>query len=377
MSRIVTLLLALCLTLAPAAARPGPDNVQELNQKAIAALAAKKYDEGIALFQRILEIAPHNSGTAYNLACGYSLKNDLDQAYDWLDKASAWGWGSGESQLVGTTQPMSQIEMIRTDPDLENLRRDPRYEAFMRRLEEKGKKSTAYAASAAVYIPEKIAQLEEMPLLVVLHDNGSTKDQVIAGRWKAVADEIGTALVAPSGKILLGDDPAQGMAWWDDLQAFQNKSWSFEKSIGEAVTAFKKEHKLAQSRVFIAGEGLGSIVAFDVAFGSPGLYKGALGLNGGLLPELLSPRASSAAKAGLKVELWMETSAAQKILPPGQALDKLTAHWNQLLETWGVQGRVQSFTLAAQDPHQIDHLLVEGLKRMSVAPAAIEAGAAK
>jgi len=32
--------------------------------------------------------------------------------------------------------------------------------------------------------PKKIAGSSEMPLLVVLHDRGSTKDQVLAGRWE-------------------------------------------------------------------------------------------------------------------------------------------------------------------------------------------------
>lgn len=377
MPRLVTSILALFLWLAPAHARPAPDEVQDLNKKAINALVEKRFDEGLALFQRVLELKPKDMGTAYNLSCGYSLKNEIDTAFEWMNKAIEWGWGSGQSQLVGATKPASHIEMMRTDPDLENLRKDPRFEALLKRMETRGKKAEAYAATAAVYIPEKIAQAAELPLLVVLHDAGSTKDQVIAGRWKTVADELGTALVAPSGKIVVGDEPEKGMAWWDDAAAFQQKSWSFEKSIGDAVTAFKKDHKLDKTRVFIAGEGLGSIVAFDVAVGSPGLYRGALGWNGGLVPELLNAKAPTAGKTGLKVALFMDSAAAKKTLPPGQDLEKLIASWNQVLQTWGIQGSVKSITLDPQNPKQLDQLWVEALKSLVATSAPVEAGAAK
>ncbi len=50
---------------------------------------------------------------AYNLACAYSLKNDLTNAFHWLSVVIDWNFAS--------------IEQLKTDPDLDNLRRDPRY----------------------------------------------------------------------------------------------------------------------------------------------------------------------------------------------------------------------------------------------------------
>jgi predicted esterase len=378
MFRCIPALFALVLSITPAFAHPVQDDFAEINKKAVEALSAKKFDEGIVLLKRLFEIKPKDMGTAYNMACAYSLKNELDTSFEWMNKAVDWGWGTGQGTLVGATKQTSHVEMARTDPDLENMRKDPRFEALVKRMETRGKQVDAYASTAAVYIPEKIAQAAEMPLLVVLHDNGSTKDQVIAGRWKAIADELGTALVAPSGKTLVGEEPSKGMSWWDDVQAFQQKSWTYEKSIGDAVTAFKKEHKLDKPRVFIAGEGMGALVAFDVAVGSPGLYKGAIGLNGVLVPEMLSAKAPAAGKMGLKLALLLDAEAAKKGLPPDQQdLDKLVARWNQTLQTWGVQGAVKAFTPDAKDSKQVDKLVVEQLKSFVPAAAPVEAGASK
>ena len=58
---------------------------------------------------------------AYNLACAYSLKNDLTNAFHWLSVVIDWDFAS--------------IEQLKTDPDLDNLRRDPRYNSLLQKIE--------------------------------------------------------------------------------------------------------------------------------------------------------------------------------------------------------------------------------------------------
>ena len=80
MTRLWTLLALLALTISSFAqtpAPPDPRKLQELNTKVIAALTAKKYDEGIALLNETLALQPNQKGTAYNMACAYSLKGDI------------------------------------------------------------------------------------------------------------------------------------------------------------------------------------------------------------------------------------------------------------------------------------------------------------
>jgi len=54
---------------------------------------------------------------AYNVACAYALKGEKDLAFEWLGKAKEAGF--------------RQAELLRTDPDLDSLRGDPRFAAFV------------------------------------------------------------------------------------------------------------------------------------------------------------------------------------------------------------------------------------------------------
>jgi poly(3-hydroxybutyrate) depolymerase len=376
-------LAALVLVLAPFARAQEKEGKESLNQQAISALQAKKYDEGIALLTRILSIPGQekDNGTAYNIACGYSLKADVEKGFEWLEKAVDWGWGDGTGTLVGESAPKSHVEMTKSDPDLENLRKDPRFEKLMERMAKtaearaaKVKKGEEYAKTAAVYIPEKIASLPEMPVLVVLHDQGSTKDEVIKGKWKAVADELGFALIAPSGKILVGDDPEKGMAWFNDPKEY------FEKPVHDAFSAFKKDHPIDKAKVVIAGDGLGGFAALKVGIGSPGYYKGVVSLNGGINADVMASKAPTAGKMGLRVRILLDEAAVKKMAAEGvKDADpaKIAAGWSQSLQTWGIGGDVKTFT-AEKGDEQLKPLLVEAVK--SVLPektAAAEAGAPK
>ena len=53
----------------------------------------------------------------YNIACGYSMLNQRDAAFEWLDRATKAGFNS-----VGD---------ISWDRDLVNLRSDPRFKKFL------------------------------------------------------------------------------------------------------------------------------------------------------------------------------------------------------------------------------------------------------
>jgi len=378
MSRL--LLLLAFVFLAPFAGAQEKESKDTLNRKAVEALQAKKFDEGIALLMKILETNPNDKDTAYNLACAYSLKAEPDKAFEWLDKMVAWGWGVGTGRIVGIDTPMSHVEMLQKDPDFENLRKDPRWEKLLAGLakadEERAarkKKGEEYAATAAIYVPEKAKGLAEMPVLVVLHDAGSTKDAVVAGRWKEIADELGFALIAPSGKILVGEEAEKGMTWIDDFEAYKLKYWTFEKPATDAISAFKKDHPLDKNRVVIAGEGVGALVALNTAIGNPGLIKGAVALNGGVNAELMAAKAPTAGKMGLRVRILFEGPALAKLMTDGDKKaedgEKLVAAWSKSLQTWGIAGEVKMLPAdAAGTKTQIVEAIRAVLERDAAAP---------
>jgi predicted esterase len=390
MKRWLTALAALVLVSLPALAQDAR-KIEELNRKAIDALMGKHYDEGIALLKQVLELQPKDKGSAYNLACAYSLKGEVDPGFEWLGKACDWGWGAGVGQLAGQEQQkkISEIEMCRTDADLELLRKDARFEPLMVKMQANAdkrkalnEKGAAYASTPAIYVPAAIKDLPEKPLLVVVHDAGSTKEQVVAGFWKQVADELGFALVAPSGKVLLKDEPAQGMAWYEDLNVYAdpNESWKSEKTIHEAVAAFKKTSKVDSSRVVLVGEGqIGAMVAFSTGISNPGLYKAVLGVDGGFAPQMIASKTANSAKLGQKAKVLYDlSSSAGADEATKKDLDSKLATLKKALEEPGL-GTLATYNADPKDPKVRQAKVVEALKALTVpaAPKPAEAGAPK
>ena len=65
-------------------------------------------------------VAKYHEGGAYQIAEVYALRNQSDKAFEWLDRAYA----QRDSGLVGT----------KVDPLLKSLHKDPRFAAFLKKL---------------------------------------------------------------------------------------------------------------------------------------------------------------------------------------------------------------------------------------------------
>jgi len=389
MKKLWTLFALLVLSLLSHAQAPDARKVSELNTKAIEALQAKKYDEGIKLLNEVLALLPKDKGTAYNLACAFSLKADIDGGIGWLEKAAEWGWGSGTGTIYGTQGAISEIEMCRKDADLANLQKDPRFEPTLAKMQANVDKRKAqlklaedYAAKPATYVPEKLKDAAELPLLVVVHDVGSTKEQVISGFWKGVADELGFALVAPSGKTMVSDEPAKGMAWFENVNTYLDpkESWKSEKPIHDAVSAFKKERKIDSTRVVLIGEGgMGAMVAYGAGISSPGLYKVVIALDGPFVPQAVAAKTANAAKMGQKAAvLWDTRLEAQASEADKKQLAEGKGQMDKTLKDAGL-GALTSYTSDEKDPAVRHKAVVELVKSLATgAPAKpVEAGTPK
>jgi hypothetical protein len=89
------------------------------------AVAAKDYKTAIRGFIATVDALPDGdrdkSAAAYDVACAASLAGDVDQGYEWLEKARGFGWNNAGH--------------ARRDPDLENLRKDnARFEAIVNKM---------------------------------------------------------------------------------------------------------------------------------------------------------------------------------------------------------------------------------------------------
>ena len=94
-------------------------------------LTEGKYDRAEGEYRKALKTAPKNSVAAYNMACVYSLRKDLEASMDWIEKSIEYGF--------------DDFKWMKEDPDLENLQDLPRFKEILRR---RGRKPSPFDSPA-------------------------------------------------------------------------------------------------------------------------------------------------------------------------------------------------------------------------------------
>jgi len=84
--------------------------------QAIAYYALRRDQESDGALRELMA----NPANAYQIAEAYAFRNQSDKAFAWLERAYV--------QRSGT------LSGVKVDPLMQNLRRDPRYAAFLRKL---------------------------------------------------------------------------------------------------------------------------------------------------------------------------------------------------------------------------------------------------
>jgi Flp pilus assembly protein TadD len=98
----------------------GPDDLELLAELGALYTRAGEYEKGLATDRRLVELAPENPVSHYNLACSYALLGQVDQAFASLDRAMARGY--------------RDLEHLDHDTDLDRLRSDPRFALLRAKL---------------------------------------------------------------------------------------------------------------------------------------------------------------------------------------------------------------------------------------------------
>lgn len=97
-----------------------PSQLEALEVAANALTRLGYYADGLKLDQRLAKLLPENPVVFYNLACSLALTHQIDEAFEALEKAFRLGY----EDLVHPRQ----------DPDLANLRSDPRFAQLLARV---------------------------------------------------------------------------------------------------------------------------------------------------------------------------------------------------------------------------------------------------
>jgi tetratricopeptide (TPR) repeat protein len=79
------------------------------------------FEKGLRIDERLCRLRPADPIIHYNLACSYALVGKVDQAIGTLEQAIALGYHDSG--------------YLQRDPDLDGIRRDPRFQALLGRVQ--------------------------------------------------------------------------------------------------------------------------------------------------------------------------------------------------------------------------------------------------
>ncbi len=94
-----------------------PGDVEVLQALAELYTKAGKYEEGLAIDIQLSHQLPNDDLVWYNLGCSYALTSHPDEAFEALTNAVELGYGD--------------YDWMKSDPDLNSLHKDPRFESLL------------------------------------------------------------------------------------------------------------------------------------------------------------------------------------------------------------------------------------------------------
>lgn len=103
-----------------AAIRSNPTNVDALRSLGYLYTKRKNHIKALEIDRRLTFLKPEDAVVHYNLACSLSNLGKAQEALDALEMASLLGY--------------NDIEHLEKDPDLDNIRNEPRYKQLLQKI---------------------------------------------------------------------------------------------------------------------------------------------------------------------------------------------------------------------------------------------------
>lgn len=305
-----------------------------------------RYEAGVASMKRCLEISPDEPNCAYNIACGLARLGRVDEGLSWFERAADWGYGY---------DPFADdLAACEVDEDLAPLRGSARFTAAVGRMRAYRDEVVAYVNAPAIHVPAGVDRDAPVPLVVVLHASGATKRAGVEGRWKRAADELRVAIVAPSACLPVQRDPARGTAWFLGVSDYSDpaRTAAHETTILPAIDAIERRQRIDRTRIVLAGESEGAIVALRVAFAHPDVFSGVLADEGAFVPRLLAESAPRAHDLGLRVHMLLDRDDFRARLAADPTIDPsaVLAQWTSTWDAWGFAGVLETYTRDGTGP---------------------------
>ncbi|MBM4014635.1 MAG: hypothetical protein FJ293_06700 [Planctomycetes bacterium] len=233
----------------------------------------------------------------FNAACGHARRGELEPAFAALDRAVRGGYGIHPGRRHN----------LKHDPDLENLRADPRWAAAVAQAEALAQAIEASwegLISAHEFIPpptgDAAVDAAPLPLLIVLHPYGAERAE-FAQRWfEPFCAEHRFALLAPGGRKIIAPERFAFFAGPGDfVDLFRLE----QRHVLAALTALRTRVAIDPARIYVAGAGQGAGFGFALAVRNPQWVRGAVLFDGGYAPVTLKDWEEQAVRFGRRIAL--------------------------------------------------------------------------
>jgi predicted esterase len=286
------------------------EQITLLNRQVLEACQEKKYDQALRSLEQLNALQPEHTGNAYNFACVYSLRGNVEEGLVWLERAVSWGFGGARATIyvLGSTAPAPQwhAQMAEKDLDLAKLRADPRFARLIERMRSTQKRVEEYTAKAGVFVPAALKEQKTVPVLVLLHRAGSDKEAALA-RWSRFAEQHGQVLLVPCAPVPMKEAAVTGMRWIDDAVAFragQDRNAALA-CVQQALAQLAAEGLQPASYSF-AGEGEGGTLALLAAFANAKQTRGVCVVDPLFDLNWVYAQSSAAKESGLRIN-WIQS----------------------------------------------------------------------
>jgi pimeloyl-ACP methyl ester carboxylesterase len=196
----------------------------------------------------------------YDLACYIARTGQIDAAFYWL-------------QIAAIEQGLD-TEHVKSDEDLESLRRDPRWERVFDYIEACSNYfETGPFARTVLVLPTGYKKPAPLPAILWLHGARSHPGDFVNDDCQAYADELHVAMIGVSATTAKGP---RTFLWTEDFEKDAGRIRAALAEVSDRVT-------IAKGQVVILGFSQGAQLGFQLAVRNPAEYAGAIVLSPGII----------------------------------------------------------------------------------------------
>ena len=233
-----------------------PDNAAAWFNLGLSLHYSGQVDKGIEATKKAASFEKLRAIALYNIACGYSMKKDKDEAFKYLEMSREEGF--------------LDVAQVKRDEDLDSLRSDPRFDIYLEAVKtaikrhpvehhfEKLEASDGTVIKYAVILPDDYDEKEAYPVLLFAPPGAQNTGQV---KWGL--DYFGAAYAARRGWIVISPVAPRGKLFFRGAEQF----------IPELLDKLQKEYRVEDDRFFVAGCSNGGRSAFRFACLYPERFK--------------------------------------------------------------------------------------------------------